>query len=139
LRNPDHYDRRYLNDDFEGGETNFPHAGGVNRSVGAGDCSEGLRVRPAKGDALLVYTVNARTERPLAQHAPGRDPFAPYAGCAVASGTKWVANVWLDSVDRRAEPEAEFAQEFIRRQKEGRTGGQDLEQLRAKIRKRIEL
>jgi len=66
----------YLNDDFTGGETQFP--------------ATSLTVRPQVGDAI-VFTNTLGDGRP--------DPSATHAGLPVATGTKWLATRWI-----RAQP-----------------------------------
>ncbi len=62
----------YLSDDYEGGETSFPHAG--------------LSFRGRTGDALLFRNAGA----------DGRaDPLSLHAGLPVASGTKYLASRWI--------------------------------------------
>ena len=61
----------YLNDDFEGGETDFPHLG--------------LRHRGRAGDAL--YFVNLDNGRP--------DPRTLHAGLPPTRGEKWLLSQWV--------------------------------------------
>ncbi|HEX8572527.1 MAG TPA: 2OG-Fe(II) oxygenase [Allosphingosinicella sp.] len=62
----------YLNDDYEGGETEFPDAGFSHRG--------------RKGDALLFANVDsARAPDPLTRHA-GRPPIG---------GEKWIFSQWI--------------------------------------------
>jgi len=62
----------YLNDDFDGGETEF--------------LKTGFRYRGRKGDALLFANVNsARAPDPLTMHA-GRPP---------TRGEKWILSQWI--------------------------------------------
>ena len=63
----------YLTDDFEAGGTLF---GAI-----------GVRVRPKRGDGVLFYNTDADTGAELADSL--------HAGEPVASGTKWVANCWV--------------------------------------------
>lgn len=67
----------YLNDDFEGGETDFPLLG--------------LRFRGRKGDALMFSNV-------LADGAPDRR--MRHAGLAPTAGEKWLLSQWIR--ERRA-------------------------------------
>jgi len=61
----------WLNDGFEGGETEFPEAG--------------LKLRGAPGDAILFRNV-----------ADGRrDPVSAHSGLPVTSGEKWLASRWI--------------------------------------------
>lgn len=62
----------YLNDEFTGGETQFPAAS--------------LTVRPQVGDAV-VFTNTLGDGRP--------DPSATHAGLPVITGTKWLATRWI--------------------------------------------
>jgi len=62
----------WLNDEYEGGETDFPDVG--------------VRVRGAVGDLLLFHNVTA-------DGAP--DPRMMHAGLPVASGVKWMASRWI--------------------------------------------
>ena len=100
----------YFNDVEDGGETHFPHAGG-----GAYDASkfedahgraktlpcelsEGLAVKPKKGDAIMWYNVLPAIggRRGGGEEWGGgrsQDPRSRHAGCAVTAGEKWGANV----------------------------------------------
>ena len=69
----------YLNEDYEGGETDFPELG--------------LRHRGAKGDALAFFSVDA---------AGAPDPRTRHAGRPPASGEKWVLSQFIR--DRRMVP-----------------------------------
>ena len=62
----------YLNDDFEGGETEFPQAE--------------IRFRGKKGDALFFANVS-RTNQP--------DPRSMHAGKPPTSGEKWILSQWI--------------------------------------------
>ncbi|HEX8241473.1 MAG TPA: 2OG-Fe(II) oxygenase [Allosphingosinicella sp.] len=62
----------YLSDDYEGGETSFPHAG--------------LSFRGRIGDALLFRNAGA-DGRP--------DPLSLHAGLPVTAGTKYLASRWI--------------------------------------------
>ena len=62
----------YLNDDYEGGETDFPELG--------------LRRRGAKGDALIFFSVDA---------AGAPDPRTRHAGRPPTSGEKWVLSQFV--------------------------------------------
>lgn len=62
----------YLNDDFDGGETEFPKAG--------------ISFRGRKGDALLFANVS-RTNQP--------DPRSIHAGKPPTSGEKWILSQWI--------------------------------------------
>jgi len=61
----------YLNDDFEGGETVFPHLD--------------LAVRPSRGDAILFDNVRDGKKLGITQHA----------GLAVSLGEKWLLSKWI--------------------------------------------
>ena len=63
----------YLTDDFEEGGTHFANID--------------ARFRPARGDGVLFYNVDADTGAEL--------PDSLHAGEPVRSGTKWVANCWV--------------------------------------------
>jgi len=82
----------------DGGETNFPLAKDLAPLNGAGDrgelqsghddCSQGLRVRPRKGDALLFYSLLSDA------HVQGVvDKYSLHGSCQLKKGHKWVANV----------------------------------------------
>jgi len=62
----------YLNDGYEGGETDFPELG--------------FRFRGRKGDALLFWNVDP---------AGVPDPKTLHAGLAPASGEKWLLSQWI--------------------------------------------
>jgi prolyl 4-hydroxylase len=62
----------YLNDDYDGGETDFPEAG--------------FRFRGRAGDALWFSNVNARGEP---------DPRSVHAGMPPTRGTKWLLSQWV--------------------------------------------
>lgn len=64
----------YLNDGYEGGETDFPSAG--------------FRFKGAKGDALVFFSVDEHG-------AP--DPMSMHAGAPPTSGEKWVLSQWIGS------------------------------------------
>jgi prolyl 4-hydroxylase len=63
----------YLNDDFEGGYTQFPNL------------KTKLKVKP--GDAIVFFPVAYQTNQ--------CHPYALHAGTSVTKGTKWVANIWF--------------------------------------------
>ena len=64
----------YLNDDFEGGETEF-----VDMDI---------KIKPETGKAILFYnTYDDETVIPDSHHR----------GCPVGSGEKWICNVWTHS------------------------------------------
>lgn len=62
----------YLNDDFEGGETDFPEIG--------------VCIKPKKGKAILFQNIDDHQDL---------IPESMHAGCPVTKGTKWVANKWV--------------------------------------------
>jgi prolyl 4-hydroxylase len=62
----------YLNDDFEGGETDFILA---NRTI-----------IPKKGKAILFYNVDINLTL---------IPESVHVGRKVRNGTKWIANKWI--------------------------------------------
>lgn len=62
----------YLNDDYKGGETDFPNIP--------------YRVKPSKGDAVLFY--NTRPDGSEIEESF-------HAGLPVLQGEKWIANVWV--------------------------------------------
>jgi len=62
----------YLNDDFEGGETDFPHLD--------------IRYRGKKGDALLFWNLD---------HNGAPDRNTQHAGLAPTKGEKWLFSQWL--------------------------------------------
>ena len=66
----------WLNDDFEGGETDFPNVG--------------VRIKGAVGDLLLFHNVT-RDGLP--------DPRMIHAGLPVTSGVKWMASRWIRGRD----------------------------------------
>ena len=63
----------YLNDDFTGGETDFP---AIRK-----------KVKPAQGRAVLFRNLLPGTNE--------SDPSALHAGLPVKSGVKWAINVWI--------------------------------------------
>ena len=69
----------YLNDDFEGGETDFPRLN--------------WRFKGAAGDALVFWNVNDEGKP---------DPATLHAGLAPTSGEKWLFSKWIR--DRPAPP-----------------------------------
>lgn len=64
----------YLNDDYEGGETDFPRIG--------------FRYRGARGDALLFFNVDAVGQ-------PNHD--SVHAGLPTTRGEKWLLSQWMRS------------------------------------------
>nr|CAD1821582.1 unnamed protein product [Ananas comosus var. bracteatus] len=75
----------YLSDNVEGGETHFPMAGDGECSCG-GKMVKGLCVKPAKGDAVLFWSMGLNGES---------DPKSIHGGCAVLKGEKWSATKWM--------------------------------------------
>ena len=61
-----------LNDDYEGGETNFPV---LNK-----------RFKMEKGDILVFHTLNT-FQKPT--------PKSLHEGCEITKGTKWIATIWI--------------------------------------------
>ncbi len=62
----------YLNDDYEGGETNFPL---LNKSY-----------KLSKGDALFFHNYNTDLSyTSLSEHK----------GCVIKNGEKWISNIWI--------------------------------------------
>eukprot|EP00755_Sulcionema_specki_P024312 Sspe_Gene.80946::Locus_51452_Transcript_4_4_Confidence_0.400_Length_1331::g.80946::m.80946/K00472/P4HA; prolyl 4-hydroxylase len=75
----------YLSD-AEGGETVIPRANGQKQPSDLTSCESGLRVRPRKGAAILLYDM--RPDGAL-------DTYSLHGGCKVKSGTKYGAVQWL--------------------------------------------
>ena len=63
----------YLNDDFTGGETEFPH--------------RNIKIKPVKGKAALFFNLEKDNKTKL------EDSF--HAGLPPTSGIKWLCNVWI--------------------------------------------
>ncbi|CAM9646355.1 unnamed protein product, partial [Hapterophycus canaliculatus] len=64
----------YLNDDFTGGQTDFPFVD--------------VAVEPSAGDAIYFHSVrDADTMQP--------DERSAHAGLAVQGGDKWIATKWI--------------------------------------------
>jgi len=76
----------YLSDVAEGGETNFPRAGGKPQPHDFDDCSKGVSVTPRRGRIIIFYSLH-----PSGQN----DPTSLHGGCEVKDGTKWSANKWI--------------------------------------------
>ena len=66
----------YLNDAYEGGETNFPELG--------------ISVRGGIGDLLIFHNLDA---------ANMPDPRMIHAGLPISSGEKWLATRWIRGAD----------------------------------------
>lgn len=86
-----HYDRMltlfwYMNTVPEGGETNFPRAGGLPAPSTMTSCVQGLRVQPEEGVAVLWYNMDP---------AGSVDECALHAACAVEAGEKYAINIWV--------------------------------------------
>ncbi|CAJ1430380.1 unnamed protein product, partial [Effrenium voratum] len=103
----------YLSDVAEGGETNFPRAGGKPQPHDFDDCSKGVSVTPRRGRIIIFYSLH-----PSGQN----DPTSLHGGCEVKDGTKWSANKWIwnkpmDYIRGLAVPvhegEAAFVQGFL--------------------------
>ena len=86
----------YINDDFEGGQTNFALSGadeGMNNTYRVRnrfhDCQTevGLTVTPRAGDAAIFYNLHPNS------HA--KDYYSWHASCDVTSGRKFAANLWF--------------------------------------------
>ncbi|KAF3626931.1 Prolyl 4-hydroxylase 1 [Capsicum annuum] len=75
----------YLSDNVEGGETYFPMAGTGECSCG-GKMIKGLCLKPAKGDAVLFWSMGLDGQS---------DPESLHGGCEVISGEKWSATKWM--------------------------------------------
>jgi prolyl 4-hydroxylase len=69
----------YLNDDFTGGQTNFPRA--VNPSQ-----QEGITITPKAGKAVLFYNVLPDGNV---------DDLSQHQSLPVIDGEKWLANLWI--------------------------------------------
>ena len=69
----------YLNDDFDGGQTNFPRA--INPSN-----HDGLTVTPVRGKAVLFY--NMLPDGNV-------DDLSQHQALPVTDGEKWLANLWI--------------------------------------------
>ena len=63
----------YLNDDFEGGETEFPY--------------RNIKVKPEKGKAALFFNLEKNNKNKLEK--------SYHAGLSPTSGIKWMCNVWI--------------------------------------------
>lgn len=89
----------YLNDGFEGGQTNWPMAGladpnevnfrhvyRLREHFAHCQVARGLTVRPLRGSVALFYS--------LAPNAEDKDWMAWHGSCDVMGGVKWAANFW---------------------------------------------
>lgn len=76
----------YLTTVEEGGQTNFPRAGGLPQPRDFGDCSKGISVNPEEGRIIIFYSV-----KPDASF----DEDSLHGGCKVIKGEKWSANKWI--------------------------------------------
>eukprot|EP00929_Paragymnodinium_shiwhaense_P046315 TRINITY_DN23577_c0_g1_i1.p1 TRINITY_DN23577_c0_g1~~TRINITY_DN23577_c0_g1_i1.p1 ORF type:complete len:420 (-),score=110.58 TRINITY_DN23577_c0_g1_i1:97-1356(-) len=76
----------YLSDVDEGGETNFPRAGGLPQPANFEACDTGVSVKPVAGRIIIFYSMKADGSM---------DDLSLHGGCAVKSGTKWSANKWM--------------------------------------------
>lgn len=81
----------FLSDWEGGGETLFPLEGAENlerlRSLDYKSCNLGLKVRPQKGDGLLL--LNTNPDATIDMHAL-------HGGCPVVQGEKWLAKKWMN-------------------------------------------
>ncbi|XP_022353979.1 transmembrane prolyl 4-hydroxylase [Enhydra lutris kenyoni] len=122
----------YLNNVTGGGETVFPVADNrtydemslIQDDVDLRDtrrhCDKGnLRVKPRQGTAVFWYNY-----LPDGQGWVGDvDDYSLHGGCLVTSGTKWIANNWIN-VDPSRARQALFQQEMARLAREGGTDSQ---------------
>eukprot|EP00929_Paragymnodinium_shiwhaense_P046316 TRINITY_DN23577_c0_g1_i2.p1 TRINITY_DN23577_c0_g1~~TRINITY_DN23577_c0_g1_i2.p1 ORF type:complete len:421 (-),score=78.13 TRINITY_DN23577_c0_g1_i2:224-1486(-) len=76
----------YLSDVEEGGETNFPRAGGLPPPANKAACDTGVSVKPLAGRIIIFYSM---------MPDGNMDALSYHSGCAVKRGTKWSANKWL--------------------------------------------
>jgi len=76
----------YLSNVEEGGQTNFPRAGGLPQPRDFEDCSKGVSIMPEEGRIVIFYSQDA---------AGGLDEYSLHGGCSVKNGTKWSANKWI--------------------------------------------
>jgi len=77
----------YLNEVEQGGETQFPRAGGMHQPRNFEKC-QGMQVKPAKGRVILFYSL-----LPSGDY----DSMSLHGGCPVkgdATTVKWAANQW---------------------------------------------
>ena len=90
----------YLNDGFEGGETNFAIGGAaeamrnvhkVRHEFDGCQTKQGYTIRPRAGHAALFYN--------LMPNSMQKDFFSWHASCDVFNGQKWSANLWLHAGD----------------------------------------
>lgn len=77
---------RYLSDVDEGGETNFPRAGGLTGPVDLRSCALGLNVKPARGKVAMFYSLTPDGQL---------DDFSLHGACPVVAGVKSAANKWV--------------------------------------------
>jgi prolyl 4-hydroxylase len=66
----------YLNDDFDGGETDFP--------------KRNIKIKPNKGKAVLFYNTNKKGE--ILENSF-------HAGLPITKGNKWITNKWIHLYD----------------------------------------
>ena len=66
----------YLNDDFDGGETDFP--------------KQNIKIKPQKGKAIVFYNTD-KNGKILEESF--------HAGLPVSKGTKWITNKWIHLYD----------------------------------------
>ncbi|XP_071952644.1 transmembrane prolyl 4-hydroxylase-like [Antedon mediterranea] len=106
----------YLNDVDEGGQTAFPLAG--NETINNDELTENgdviydlshhcydakLRVEPVKGKAVMWYNHYLDETGWLGE----MDEFSLHGGCDVNSGTKWIANNWIN-IDNNREKQEQY-------------------------------
>lgn len=96
----------YLSNVEKGGETVFPNAGGEqHKEESWSDCAKkGYAVRPAKGDALLFFSLHPDATT---------DPSSLHGSCPVIDGEKWSATKWIHvkSFDKPAKNDGDCVDE----------------------------
>ncbi len=76
----------YMSDVEEGGQTNFPRAGGLPAPSNTRECRQGLLVEARRGKVIVFFNMLPSGEL---------DHMSLHAGCSVKKGIKWAANKWL--------------------------------------------
>eukprot|EP00946_MAST-07B_sp_MAST-7B-sp1_P003730 g3730.t1 len=76
----------YMSDVEEGGQTNFPRAGGLAPPRNTRECNQGLLVEARRGKVIVFFNMLPSGEL---------DFLSLHAGCSVKRGVKWAANKWL--------------------------------------------